>query len=436
MIYYFNLTKVGYLISVFAGLIGLVIFFWPISLYNALWLALRFALWLLLTVAVFSIFAHRKVLKIYKLLDNCDLESFTAHCERMLKSCAKGTLKGDKSTIVTAMLNLSTAYLVSGNREAAVQVLSEMANFLNNRIEAMQVFLYHNNFFTYYLQDNDLSNAAQSLAQMEQALQSPRLLDEERNRLFNVYAEKQCLLKMANGSYDGSEQIFDLAYQRERSALAKVSAKYVLGRIYLHDGRTAEAKTAFEYVVEHGGTTIHKKKAVERLEAWGESFSEQQADISNPASPDEKPLVATTEYRTDAAGSEMRNRSSVLAMNERQRKQYNLVIFVSFGVFFVLFGGIAALSSLMSGFGPFPELPRVLSAIVSALYFGLFSAWGFTSMIGGIWLGCRFISREGTGCIVVACLLLLITLQIFWFVGLFVTIPFAIYNVVWLRRRK
>ena len=122
-------------------------------------------------------------------------------------------------------------------------------------------------------------------------------------------------------------------------------------------------------------------------------------------------------------------------MNLQERKQYNLVIFVLFGVLFALFGGLGVLAHLSTpDFGPFPNLPPLLGGIVSGLFFGLMGGWGFTGLVGGVWLGFKFVSRQSRGFIVVACVFFMFTLQIFWLVGIFVTIPFAIYNIVQARR--
>ena len=122
-------------------------------------------------------------------------------------------------------------------------------------------------------------------------------------------------------------------------------------------------------------------------------------------------------------------------MNRQERRRYNLVIFVLFGAFFVLFGGVSTLF-LVNGDGPFSSLHPVLRAVLTVLMFGLLAGWGFTSLVGGMWLGSRFVSRQGKGFIIFACVLFLFTVQLFWLIGMFVTIPFAIHNVIFLRRNK
>lgn len=113
-------------------------------------------------------------------------------------------------------------------------------------------------------------------------------------------------------------------------------------------------------------------------------------------------------------------------MSRKERKQYNLVIFTLFGALFVLFGGL----SILIGDGSF------LGTFLLFLSFGFGAAWGFTSLVGGIWLGSRFVSRQGKGLLILACVLFMLTLQIFWMVGMFITIPTAIRNVIWLKRNK
>jgi len=446
--YYFKGTKIGYLVSGFAGILVLLAVTYPWI--NPLIFIVMLVLWIYINSVIFNRIANKKVLKVYKLLYDCEIEAYTKHCEQMLASCT-GIPKAAKAVINTARLNLSTAYMTGGDNEAGLQQLLKITDFTTNRIGALQRCTYHNNFSSYYLRMLDTQNAAKALSQMEQAMQNPKLKDGDKLQDFNIYAEKQCLLKMAIGNYDGAEQIFDLAYQREQSAIAKVSAKHVLGRIYLHYGRTEEAKEAYEYVVEHGGSTFYKSDAIKRLETWGESFDEQRegSKISTPVSSpsfmhdnkphpvshDEGQLLETTAYHTYDTVSEAASRDGVLDMTMQQRKQYSLVIFALFAALFVMFGSIG-ISMHVSGDGPFSNIQPPLGGILAVLFWGLFAGWGFTGFVGGIWLGGRFVVRQGKVFIVFACVLFMLTIQIFWLVGLGLTIPFAIYNIWFIRRNK
>jgi len=122
-------------------------------------------------------------------------------------------------------------------------------------------------------------------------------------------------------------------------------------------------------------------------------------------------------------------------MSQKERKQYNLVIFALFAAFFALFGGLSILLHI-SGDGPFSDLHPFLGAFLSFILFGLFAGWGFTSLVGGIWLGSRFVSKQGKGFIILVCVLFMFTIQIFWVVGMVVALPTAIRNVIWLKRNK
>ncbi|MCL2564340.1 MAG: hypothetical protein FWE24_00825 [Defluviitaleaceae bacterium] len=122
-------------------------------------------------------------------------------------------------------------------------------------------------------------------------------------------------------------------------------------------------------------------------------------------------------------------------MNTQERKRYNLVIIVLFITLFILYGGLGLWAG-MDGFGPFPEwslLPRV---IISIFTFGFMGAWGFTGLVGGIWLGCRFLGKQDKVFIVLACVFFMFTLMVFWWIGILAAIPYAIYNIVILKREK
>ena len=68
------------------------------------------------------------------------------------------------------------------------------------------------------------------------------------------------------GNFDSAEEVFKVAYELAKNKRMKVYAKYNLGGIYLHYGRTDEAKEALEYVINNGNKLAVAGKAREMLE--------------------------------------------------------------------------------------------------------------------------------------------------------------------------
>ena len=114
-------------------------------------------------------------------------------------------------------------------------------------------------------------------------------------------------------------------------------------------------------------------------------------------------------------------------MTIEERKRYNYVIaFVFFG-FSLPYGGLG-LWMYLDGVGPFQAFPPVFGGALSTLVFGLAGGWFIAGIVGGFWLGAKYVGRQSRGVIVLACVLSLITLTFFMLVGMFVAVPFAIYN--------
>ncbi|MCL2857957.1 MAG: hypothetical protein FWE19_09670 [Oscillospiraceae bacterium] len=232
--------------------------------------ALLVILWSVLNAVVFSLIAHRKLAKINQLMYDCDLESFLAISEGLAKR------RTEKTTNTLMLLNLAAAYIFTGNNTAAGRLLygidaGRFTRAAQTRLEAQCELIYHNNFFEYYYRFNDLTAAAQALEQMKRILQSSKLSRSARNTYSGFLLRQQHLLNIANGDYDNAEQVFDLAFEKGRHMLDRVSAKYTLGRIYLHQGKTIEAERAFAYAVMHGGSSIFKVSAAQRLNTLGKT---------------------------------------------------------------------------------------------------------------------------------------------------------------------
>jgi len=72
--------------------------------------------------------------------------------------------------------------------------------------------------------------------------------------------------------------------------------------------------------------------------------------------------------------------------------------------------------------------------VLSVLFFGLMGGWLIAGIVGGVWIGSKFIGRQSKAFIVAACVLAPFTLIVFFYVGLFAAVPFAVYNVIIIRR--
>ena len=198
---------------------------------------------------------------------DCDFQKFIAINYNFLqKNNIHRTTKKNKERVRTLLLlNLSVAYLNIGDNVSAGQMLSGVDYFSDNSSGAASKVVYYNNMFVYYLRINDIPSATQALEQMDAALQSSKLRKSDYDRYSTTYISKKHLVNMENGNYDGCEMHFSLMYNIESSILGKVSAKFTLGKIYLHDGKSIEAKQAFEYVINNGGTSYYVVKARDYL---------------------------------------------------------------------------------------------------------------------------------------------------------------------------
>ena len=128
-------------------------------------------------------------------------------------------------------------------------------------------------------------------------------------------------------------------------------------------------------------------------------------------------------------------KATFFGMTIGERKRYNLVISMIFLVLFLLYGALGAMgASFDSELWAFSQATPFWQILGSFLSFGMLGGWGFTSFVGGIWLGCRFIGKQGKGMIILACVFFMFTLQILWMIGMVVTIPFVIYNIVIIKR--
>ena len=225
-----------------------------------LWYILLFG-WIFVSAFLAEIYARIKYKKIADILtEECDPTRFILIIEKILKKRNLGKCKNG------ILINFSTAYLNLEHKDAVKQILDNIGYFANNRLGAINRVAYYNNLFCYYVSIKDLTNAEVVLNYMQESLEDKKLSETDRRRFYILYTEKTFSFQIAKGNFDGAEQIFRIMFEREKSMFAKVTAKFILGQIYLHYGRTEEAKSAFEYVIQHGNKLYNVQKAKQYLQ--------------------------------------------------------------------------------------------------------------------------------------------------------------------------
>ena len=205
---------------------------------------------------VYAAKLNNKIVKIYT--EECDPYTYINKYENILK---RGL--GNARTFV--LINLSSGYLTIENSEKAKQILDGIKSFPNNKrgIESQVVF--YNNLCSYYLQINDIPNAEKMLENMLCFLQNEKFPKQRYDRTYNHYTDKQYSINIAKGIFNGAEEVFSIQFNREKTKLGKIFAKYQLGKIYIHFERFEEAKEAFEYVINNGNKTYYVGKSIDFL---------------------------------------------------------------------------------------------------------------------------------------------------------------------------
>ena len=122
-------------------------------------------------------------------------------------------------------------------------------------------------------------------------------------------------------------------------------------------------------------------------------------------------------------------------MNIEERKRYNFVIFLIFTTFFFIYGALGLWMRIDSD-SSFFGLPYTADIVLAVILYGSLGGWLIAGVVGGVWIGVRFVGRRGKVFIALACILAPITLISFFYIGMFGAIPFAVYNIVTIRRSR
>ena len=225
-------------------------------------------LWIIGVIIFFKMIEKRKMRQLDDLLHGCHLHKYVTICEKLLAECGKKAKPH-------LLLRLSYAHLILGHDEEAFRLISmiKVEKFPKNRIGIIGKINYYDRWRFYHLRKGDISAAEQSLLEIESLSKNRKLRQKDQEHMQNLCLATRFLINMESGNYDGSEQFFTLEYEKAQHPLSRVIVKYALAKIYLHQGRGADAKKAFEDVLNHEGISRYKKEAANYLQAMGTSVS-------------------------------------------------------------------------------------------------------------------------------------------------------------------
>jgi len=184
------------------------------------------------------------------LINDCDPEKFIINWLPLIKKTTHSKIANNVNTFL--FLNLSTGFLEAGKDEEMLNAIEGVNDFPNNRCGNSYRLFYYNNLFCYYMKIQDLKKAENWLWYMRDIMDHSKLTSQVRQQYDAIYVQKKCIFDMEQKNYDGAEQIMNSMFSNAKNELQRVSAKFMLGKIYLHDSQIEKAKGAFEYVVAHG----------------------------------------------------------------------------------------------------------------------------------------------------------------------------------------
>lgn len=184
--------------------------------FNDFTVATLIIIWVVLLFTLPNIYAKKKYKKIQNIFrEECDPQKYIEEMEKLLKEDM------DRNMRISLELEICYAYMEWGNYTIAKEIL----NLIDNLIML--------------LGNSSLRSVHQSYANA---------------------------LNLRKGNYDGLEQYYENEFESSKDMLSKIFIKMKLGKIYLYYKKTAEAKEAFEYVIQHGNKLYKVQEAEKYLE--------------------------------------------------------------------------------------------------------------------------------------------------------------------------
>lgn len=165
-------------------------------------------------------------------------------------------------------INYSAVLCAAGDWAMAQQVLLGLGTLPKGQAGARYTMVVQNNLFTCCYGLGDIAGAQGYLAAMQATLAA--LPDKPATKTIGLEFEKRVrektyMLQMMQGNYSGAKEYLEYTLPLEKLPLSIVSNEYHLGCVYAHLNMTDQARAAYEYTAQHGGTTWYAAAAQARL---------------------------------------------------------------------------------------------------------------------------------------------------------------------------
>jgi hypothetical protein len=201
---------------------------------------------------------YPKLIKI--LYDSCSPEDFVAETRTQLDK-EKGKKYSFKRSKL--LICLGTGNYAAGKYQEALDELLKAVGQSSIRVSRAVAAGFFHLLFLIYVELDKLDMAREALGKM---IAAAHKLKGKTGRLFKQrFVDGIYLLRVATGVYENADTVFMNSFKTARNNYERVTAAFMLGRVYEHFGQEAEMKDAFEYVVEHGEKLYIVKLAAKRL---------------------------------------------------------------------------------------------------------------------------------------------------------------------------
>lgn len=217
------------------------------------------AVWVLAVNIYLNRIAGQRLMKLRSLLADCKCREFILAIEKLRS--------GTKKTEKWLEFDLAQGYLTLGNYEKAREILKAVP--LRNdgtRIDIVEQLYINSNLVSVYIGLKEIAAAEKVLMKMDQLLEYPVLSDAQKAAYRSAYVNRQIVLDIEKGEYEGNKETLVNLLSREKTILGKVTFRYYLALIYIYEHNETKAKECLDDVVENGGDCRFVAMAKEKLE--------------------------------------------------------------------------------------------------------------------------------------------------------------------------
>jgi hypothetical protein len=200
------------------------------------------------------VYMHKLRNAVKSLEDDCDPAACLKQLDQLIAAC------NSRVTMQSLLVNKSGGLFALGDVPGGLELLNKLDIDKYNGLPRLIKKCYYNNLASGYMLANDFDKAEFTLNKLDLMIQNEKISARYEKPL-KMFKASFYELKVLKGETDGCEEYYNRFVESAASRKSVIYGKFMLGKLFLMQGKTAEGRELLNYVIKNGSRLFEAERA-------------------------------------------------------------------------------------------------------------------------------------------------------------------------------